>query len=206
MSMETRWILGIDEAGRGPLAGPVAVGVVCVPSEFNWKKIPGVYDSKKLSEKKREEIFKVAKKLRRDKELDFAVSLVSAKIIDDIGIVSAIQRGIQQGIRRIVLRASDDYFLIHACVKLDGGLKAPRRFVNQEIIIRGDSKERVIGLASIVAKVIRDRYMQRISQNPEFSTYAFTQHKGYGTKIHRQAIAKYGLSKEHRKTYCTKIT
>ena len=90
-------------------------------------------------------------------------------------------------------------------VKLDGGLKAPERFVHQETIIKGDQKEKVIGLASIMAKVTRDRYMVRLSRRDDLGRYDFATHKGYGTKAHRAAITKYGLSPEHRQSYCKKI-
>ena len=90
-------------------------------------------------------------------------------------------------------------------MKLDGGLKAPAEFVHQETIVKGDSKEKVIGLASIMAKVTRDRYMLRLAERAEFKIYDFMSHKGYGTKIHREAIARHGLSTEHRTSYCRNI-
>jgi ribonuclease HII len=90
-------------------------------------------------------------------------------------------------------------------VLLDGGLRAPNEFTYQETIIKGDQKEKVIGLASILAKVTRDRYMDRLGKRPEYQKYGFTVHKGYGTKDHRQAIQKHGCTDIHRVTYCKNI-
>lgn len=193
------YTIGIDEAGRGPLAGPVSVGVACVSKGFDWKLLPGVNDSKKLTEKKRDEIFIIAKKLQKEKKLQFAVSMVSAKVIDEIGIVRAVRRAMKRSLARIEVDPKT------ALVKLDGGLTAPEEFENQETIIKGDSKEKVIGLASVMAKVTRDRYMQQKATKDEFSMYDFGTHKGYGTKKHRAAIAKNGLSTEHRKSYCKNV-
>jgi len=226
------YVIGIDEAGRGPLAGPVALGVALVPSDFSWNRIEGVGDSKKISPKKREIVFKRALELQKEGELDFKVILISAKTIDTVGIVQSIKQAMEKALIHIEKkyltkpRTSDVLglqrknprpclgnlprqglgFGRNILVKLDGGLKAPEWYVNQETIIKGDSKEKVIGLASIMAKVTRDRYMVQKSTESIFAPYTFAIHKGYGTKAHREAIAKYGLSKEHRKTFCTKIT
>ncbi len=193
--------IGVDEAGRGPLAGPVAVGVALVPIDFDWNLLPGVGDSKQVSEKKREIIFQQAKALQKAGVLDFAVELVSAKRIDAQGIVPAITEAMVEALKRLQTSLGKD----EVKVKLDGGLKAPATYLHQETIIKGDAKERVIGLASIMAKVTRDHYMERIAQKPKFSVYQFAQHKGYGTKAHREAIAQHGLSPEHRKSYCRNI-
>lgn len=205
--MTTVYTIGIDEAGRGPLAGPVAVGVACVPKEFDWKQISGVNDSKKLTEKNREAIFLRAKELQKERELQVAVSMVSAKVIDKVGIVCAVNLAMKRALARVTEARvmSKDIGLASVEVKLDGGLKAPEQFLHQETIIKGDSKERVIGLASIMAKVTRDRYMLRIAQKEEFMAYGFSAHKGYGTKKHRACIAQKGLSEEHRKSYCKNI-
>lgn len=196
------WIIGIDEAGRGPLAGPVSVGVACIPKDFNWLLIPGVNDSKKLSEKKREEIFKIAEKLKRDKKLDYAVFMVSAKIIDKIGIVPAVNKAMSQALTEI---RRPDFRIGECLVKLDGSLKAPAEYSHQETIIGGDGKEKVIGLASVMAKVTRDRYMVKIARLAAYTAYNFDIHKGYGTKMHREAIVKNGPSNIHRVSFCTKL-
>ncbi len=207
MKNNQKHIIGIDEAGRGPLAGPVAVGVVCVSEDFDWSLIPGVNDSKKLTEKKREEIFKIAKKFEKEGTLHFAVAMVSAKIIDQIGIVPAVRLAMKRALKSIEKRNTTVNRGIsnNTQVKLDGGLEAPDIYKNQETIIKGDSKEKVIGLASIMAKVTRDRHMQRIAQKEAFAVYDFATHKGYGTKKHREAITQHGLSSEHRNSFCSKL-
>lgn len=199
----SKYVIGIDEVGRGPLAGPVGVGVALVPADFDWELIPGVTDSKQLTEKRREEIYLIANQLRRTGQLDFAVSLVSATVIDQRGIVSAIKLAMHRGLNRLERRNAMAVGKVDA--KLDGGLTAPTRYIQQETIVKGDSKERVIGLASVVAKVTRDRYMRRLATRPDLTAYDFAQHKGYGTKVHREAIATHGLSLEHRQNYCQNI-
>lgn len=205
----TKYLVGVDEVGRGPLAGPVGVGVVLVPVDFDWSQILGVTDSKKLTEKRREEIYVQAVALRKAGKLDFAVSLVSAKVIDRIGIVPAITKAMGRSLKKIT-EASALYHVIdvhpeNCAVKLDGGLRAPTQYALQETVVKGDGKEKVIGLASIVAKVMRDRYMVRKQTVSCFAPYAFATHKGYGTKIHRAAIATHGFSAEHRQTFCKNI-
>ena len=191
--MEMKYVVGIDEAGRGPLAGPVAVGLVVVPVDFDWKLIEGVGDSKKVMPKNRAAIFLRAKELKKDKQLDFVVMMGSAKEIDEKGIAVVIRSCIEKGLKKLKVNSNESY------VKLDGALRAPANY-RQETIIKGDSKELVIGLASICAKETRDVYMREIAS--QFPAYEFATHKGYGTKAHRQQIAQFGLSTEHRATYC----
>lgn len=191
-----KWVVGIDEAGRGPLAGPVSVGLIKVPVDFDWTLVPGVGDSKKISEKKREIIFETAKELSKQGLIEYSVKSVSAKSIDAKGISAAIVRAIASGIEELTLNPED------TIIKLDGSLKAPKEFT-QETIIGGDGKELVIGLASIMAKVTRDRYMLKLAA--EFPEYHFAQHKGYGTKAHREAIAALGFSSQHRQSFCKNI-
>jgi ribonuclease HII len=200
-------VVGVDEVGRGPLAGPVGVGVVMVREDFDWALIPDVTDSKKLTEAKREEIFKVAWQLRKTGELNWSVSMVSAKQIDAKGIQWAIRQAMQRGLKRVTEAGPMAAAIGPASVRvlLDGGLKAPEQFVHQETIIKGDAKESTIGLASIVAKVTRDRYMERLASQNEYQVYDFATHKGYGTKAHRAAVLQYGLSPEHRASYCKNI-
>lgn len=194
-----KWLIGVDEAGRGPLAGPVAVGVALVTRDFDWRQLPGVNDSKQLTEKKREEIFITARKLKASGCLNYAVAMISAKVIDQKGIVPAITLAMARALKRLDPSPGE------CCVKLDGGLRAPREYRAQETIIKGDSKEKVIALASIMAKVTRDRYMGRRAALAAYAPYDFAIHKGYGTRAHRAAIAKYGLSPEHRQSYCKNI-
>jgi ribonuclease HII len=194
--MKSKWIVGIDEAGRGPLAGPVTVGLVKIPVDFDWELVPGVNDSKKVSEKKREVIFERAKELAKQGLIEYSVKSVSAKSIDEKGIASAIVRAVGSAIQELKLDPKDCF------IKLDGSLKAPADF-QQETIIGGDGKEEVIGLASIMAKVTRDKYM--IEQDALYPVYGIAQHKGYGTKAHREAIAQHGFSPIHRQSYCKNI-
>ncbi len=190
------WQIGVDEAGRGPLAGPVAVGLVKVAADFDWNLLPGVGDSKKVSTKNRAEIFLGVKLLQQAGKLDFVVMLGDAEAIDTKGIAVVIRECIQNGLMKLQLSP------IACHIKLDGSLKAPAEY-SQETIIKGDSKELVIGLASICAKETRDAYMREIA--PQFPAYSFDTHKGYGTKAHRQTIASIGLSSIHRVTYCKNI-
>ncbi len=195
----TKYLIGIDEAGRGPLAGPVTVGVVSLPINFDWNLLPGVGDSKKISPEKREILFKQASRLRREGVLDFQVASSSHLIIDNKGIVYAIERAMKHGLDKLQLEPG-------ICqVLLDGALRAPHKFINQQTIIKGDATEPAIGLASILAKVTRDRYMAKIAQNHQFLPYDFATHKGYGTKKHCVSIRQYGLSDIHRKSFCRNL-
>lgn len=191
-----KWIVGIDEAGRGPLAGPVTVGLVKMSSDFDWELVPGVRDSKKISEKKRDVIYKRVLELHVQKKLSYVVKSVSAKSIDSKGIAPAIRRAIDAGIADLECDPGDTF------IKLDGSLKAPGEF-QQETIIKGDDKEMVIGLASIMAKVTRDRYM--VEQDAKYPQYGLAQHKGYGTKAHMAAIAQHGFTPIHRQSYCKNV-
>ena len=191
-----KYTIGIDEAGRGPLAGPVTVGLVCVPDDFDWGLIPGIRDSKKISEKKREALFVVAHELQTAGKFRYVVKSVSAKSIDQKGIAPAIRRAIAAGLADLGVDPGDCF------VKLDGSLRAPAEYA-QETIIKGDDKELVIGLASIMAKVTRDRYM--IEQDQKYPQYGLAQHKGYGTKAHMAAIAEHGFTPIHRRSYCKNV-
>ncbi|MEZ4104246.1 MAG: ribonuclease HII [Candidatus Paceibacterota bacterium] len=204
-----KWVIGVDEVGRGPLAGPVGVGVVLVPVDFDWSALSGVNDSKKLTPENREAIFRQALQLKKTGQINFAVPLVSSSVIDKKGIVPAINLAMKRGLKKLtstVPRVNlGNSNLGNVEVKLDGGLKAPAEFVNQETIIKGDGKEKVIGLASILAKVTRDKYMEKLAKKSEFAVYDFAKHKGYGTKDHRQAILEYGLSTQHRVGFCQNV-
>jgi ribonuclease HII len=217
-----RYEIGIDEAGRGPLAGPVAVGVVLVPADFDWSLLPFVGDSKAVSEKRREVIYQEAMKLTKAGRIYCTVEMGSVKQIDKRGIVPAITSCIDKGLKEVLAECRDSEVislsriypdkstrsrleLEEVMVKLDGGLRAPAEWMHQETIIKGDAKEKVIGLASIMAKVTRDRYMRRRATLAAYVPYDFARHKGYATSAHRKAIAKHGLSPEHRQTFCRKI-
>jgi ribonuclease HII len=197
------WHIGIDEAGRGPLAGPVAVGVVCVRPDFDWDLIPGVNDSKKLTAPVREEIAHKAAELQRKGILFASVAMTDAGRIDRYGIVPSVRSAMERALFRLMEEtghAPEECF-----VQLDGLLRAPSPYQNQETIVGGDGKEKIIGLASILAKVQRDAYMVRIAARPELVQYAFERHKGYGTKLHRERIREHGLCLLHRKSFCGKL-
>lgn len=192
-----RYLIGIDEAGRGPLAGPVAVGAVMVPPGFDWGSVGGARDSKQLSYKQREDLYATITRLERAQELSYAVSFSSATIIDRHGITYAIKRALHRSVMRL------SAFPARTSVLLDGGLRAPKCFSMQATIIRGDETEPIISLASIVAKVERDRLMVR--RGDEYPEYGFEIHKGYGTLAHRRAIRVHGFSPLHRKTFCSAL-
>jgi len=187
-------IVGIDEAGRGPLAGPVAVGIVRVSQTFNKKFFKGIKDSKQLSLEERELWFGLAQEERKKGSLDFAVSLVSEKVIDRKGIVFAIKLGIKRCFNKLKIIDGEE-----TQVFLDGSLKAPEKFIHQTTVIKGDEKIPIISLASICAKVVRDKTMVKLSK--KFPEFGFHIHKGYGTLSHREAIKKYGRTELHRKTF-----
>jgi ribonuclease HII len=198
-----RFLLGVDEAGRGPLAGPVAVGVVMVPDGFDVaKEFPGVADSKKLSEKKREEIFEaiIARVALGDARC--TVELESAKAIDTEGIVPVIHRALARGVdtltQKLGHRVSKFYTNIGFHILLDGALRAPSTY-SQETIIHGDALVPLISLASICAKVVRDRLMVELAK--QYPEYGFEKHKGYGTKLHYEMLEKYGMCDIHRRSF-----
>ncbi|MCA9634387.1 ribonuclease HII [Candidatus Nomurabacteria bacterium] len=192
----SKFLVGIDEAGRGPLAGPVSVGVVVVPEGFDWRQIEGVGDSKQIKPERREVLFRCAQDLRHHRKLNFAVSMVGSSVIDEKGISYTIRLAMARCLKRLELEPLECF------IKLDGALRAPSPFP-QETIIKGDATEPAIGLASIIAKVTRDRYMTRIARR--YTQYGFEQHMGYGTKAHREAIARYGKCPIHRVSYCKNI-
>ncbi len=195
--MKCKYYVGIDEAGRGPLAGPVSVGVAKVPADFDWEReLPGVNDSKKLTPQKRAVVFLEAKKLRHVGRIDFAVGMVGPSFIDKQGISPAIKLAMARAIKRLNLHPDE------VSIRLDGSLSADPIF-EQATIVKGDSLYPEIGLASICAKETRDAYMVRIARR--YSRYGFEIHKGYGTKDHREAIANCGKCPIHRVSYCKNI-
>ena len=189
-----KYIVGIDEVGRGPLAGPVAVCAFKMPVKFETKSFGKLKDSKKLKPKEREEIFARLKVIKKTSDIDYFVSYESAKKIDKIGISKAIKNCLEKSLAKLKVKPKE------CIVLLDGGLKAPEIYKNQKTVIKGDEKERAIAFASIVAKVSRDALMCRLSK--KYPKYLFEVHKGYGTAKHCMAIRKYGLSAEHRRCYC----
>jgi ribonuclease HII len=189
-------IVGIDEVGRGPLAGPVVLGAVTTGPRFNKNFFKGIKDSKKLSLEDRELWFDLAIRAHANNDLDFSVSFVSEKVIDKIGITKAIQLGIKRCLNKLDIPVNSQIFL-------DGSLKAPEEYIHQLTVVRGDEKIPVISLASIMAKVMRDRYMVKLSK--KYPEYHFDIHKGYGTELHRTMIKKYGASPVHRRSFLKNI-
>jgi len=188
-----KFVLGVDEAGRGPLAGPVAVGVVMAPEDFDiLTAFPGLNDSKKLSEKKREALFEELLVRERAGDIRFCVKSVSASIIDKSGITKAVHSSVYAGIRQLAPEPND------VRVYLDGSLHAPEGYV-QETVIGGDGLIPAIMLASVAAKVSRDRLMVKLAL--EYPGYGFETHKGYGTKAHQEAIRTLGLCDLHRRSF-----
>ncbi len=183
-SKEFGIIAGVDEAGRGPLAGPVVVAAVILNMN---KKIPGLNDSKKLSEKKREELYNIIIK----EAVCWKIKIVSPEIIDDINILQATLYGMEEVV--LSLKVKPDL-----CV-IDGN-KIPKKLIGfSKAIVKGDAKIASIAAASILAKVTRDRLM--IELHEKFPQYNFKQNKGYPTKEHIAALDKYGILDCHRKSY-----
>lgn len=180
-------ICGIDEAGRGPLAGPVYAAAVILPKGHI---IEGVNDSKKLSEKKREQLF--------DKILDecvsYGIGIADEKEIDEINILQA---------TFLAMRRAVDNLSVKPDIALIDGNKKPGLDIEQWDIVKGDSKSASISAASILAKVSRDRYMLEMAE--KYPEYQFEKHKGYGTNLHYEMIEKYGISPIHRKTFLKKL-
>ncbi len=186
-------LIGVDEVGRGPLAGPVCVCVLWIKKPLaDWPKS----DSKRVSKKERQRWFSMAEELKKEGRLDFALGFVSARKIDDIGISGAIKLAIKKCFQKLSPPSRVPIFL-------DGLLAAPERYLKQKTIIGGDAIVPVISLASIIAKVARDNLMQK--KHLKDPRYGFNQNKGYGTKAHFSALKKYGPSKEHRLTFLGKI-
>ncbi len=188
MNKKVKYVAGIDEAGRGPLAGPVFVGIVLVDikDKNEMKLLNGIKDSKKISAKKREEWSKILKY-----NFECHSSFVGNEVIDKIGIQKAVLLGVKRVLKKI--NKTPDVVL------LDGLLKAPATY-QQKTIIKGDEKIPVISAGSIIAKVSRDKKMARLHK--KFPQYGFDRHKGYGTELHYENIKKNGLSSCHRKTFC----
>ena len=202
--MQIKYTIGIDEVGRGPVAGPVAVGAVMVSSE-NMSEVVKTFvnfkDSKKLTPKKRNEWFKNIRQAKEEGILDYKVVFMDNKNIDKFGIAPSIKTCISKSLKN--LQGPGPCRFEECLVLLDGGLKAPDEYVNQQTIIKGDEKELLIALASIVAKVSRDALMCKFAK--DYPEYEFEKHKGYGTKVHMEAIRKNGMCEIHRQTFLTRI-
>ncbi|MFA5310555.1 MAG: ribonuclease HII [Candidatus Paceibacterota bacterium] len=188
-----KYVVGIDEAGRGPLAGPVAAGAVLIlEKDFKEaKKIKSVKDSKKLKEEKRKEVYL---NLVKNKKVKWGIGMVSEKTIDRINILEATKLAMIKAVKNLEKKnkIKIDFLLLDGRMKLD--LK-----VNQKSIVKGDDKVFSISAASIIAKVKRDKLMERYDK--KYPQYNFKKHKGYGTKEHLEKIKKNGACKIHRKSF-----
>ncbi len=194
-----KWILGIDEVGRGPVAGPVAVCVCAMPlREYKKAKWGKLNDSKKMSEANRELWYHEALKMQKASEIKFAVIYRSNVFIDKKGISLSIKECIKEALEKLNLNPRE------CAVLLDGSLSAPKEYKNQKTIIKGDQKEKIISLASVIAKVSRDKKM--VSLHKKHPRYGWDKNKGYGTKGHYEAMKKFGTTTLHRKTFLTKAT
>lgn len=198
--LKVKYTIGIDEVGRGPLAGPVAVGAVCIKAEYTRhvkKLFPVVKDSKKLTPKARAEWRERIRDAEHMGYLSCAVSYVAPSVIDKKGLTASIQIALAQSLSEIEHDANETKVL------LDGGLHAPKQYLVQRTIIKGDEKELAIALASIVAKVARDARMVALSK--KFPQYGFEKHKGYGTRDHYTALKKHGPTPHHRTSFLKKM-
>lgn len=180
-------VCGIDEAGRGPLCGPVCAAAVILPLDC---EIEGINDSKKISEKKRELIFEVIK----EKAIAYSVCMVDAKTIDEINILQA---------TFMAMRGAYEGLGVKCDIALIDGNQKPGLPCEERTIVKGDAKSISIAAASILAKVSRDRYMREVDK--KYPQYQFAKHKGYGTKLHYEMIAEHGICEEHRRTFLKKI-
>ena len=177
-----RFVAGIDEAGRGPLAGPVVAAAVILPEEHLY----GVKDSKKLSHSTREKLFPLIQKAA----ISFGVAVVEVETIDEINILQAACLAMKKAVEQLSCPA--DFLLVDGNQKIDS-------LVKQRTIVGGDNLSRSIAAASILAKVTRDRLM--MEYHKEYPQYVFDQHKGYGTHLHRNRIRIFGPCPIHRRTF-----
>ena len=180
-------VCGIDEAGRGPLAGPVCAAAVVLPKDA---EIPGLNDSKKLSDKKRRELFPIIK----EKAIAWGVAFADEKEIDEINILQATYLAMERAVAQLSLKP--EVLLIDGNRAKDFGIPA-------ETVVHGDSLSASIAAASVLAKVTRDDYMLEMAER--YPEYAFDVHKGYGTKAHCEAILANGPCEIHRRTFLKKL-
>ncbi|MBE6796430.1 MAG: ribonuclease HII [Ruminococcaceae bacterium] len=182
-----RVVCGVDEAGRGPLAGPVFAAAVILPENYSHEILN---DSKKLSEKKRDIVYD---DIIRD-AVSWSVGVATEQEIDDINILNATFLAMKRAIDGLSIRPDLAY--------IDGN-REPKSSVKEITIIKGDAKCMSVAAASIIAKVSRDRFMLEIDK--KYPQYQFSKHKGYGTKLHYEMIEQFGISEVHRKSFLKKI-
>lgn len=181
-------IAGADEAGRGSLAGPVAAAIVVAKYNKHFPLIKQVKDSKQLSIKQRQEIFE---KIIREPEIEWKVSFIWPSVIDRINILQATKLAWKRCLKK--LDSQPDFLFI------DGNQKIENLKIEQRTVVKGDQKIFLVSLASIIAKVSRDKLMEKLSF--KYPEYKFSQHKGYGTKLHLKSLKKFGPCEIHRKSF-----
>ena len=181
------YICGVDEAGRGPLCGPVVAAAVILPKHGC---IEGVNDSKKISEKKREKLYDDIMK----GAIAVGIGISDVDVIEKVNILNATKIAMKKAVESLSIKP--DYVLIDGNQKIDIDIL-------QETVVSGDAKSESIASASIIAKVTRDRMLRKFDEM--YPEYGFAKHKGYGTQAHIEAIKKYGLTPIHRKSFCTKF-
>ncbi|MGL4687295.1 MAG: ribonuclease HII [Fusobacteriaceae bacterium] len=186
-------IIGVDEAGRGPLAGCVVAGAVYLKKYT--EKLNEINDSKKLSELKREKLFDIIKE-----HFEVGIGIATEKEIDEINILNATFLAMRRALEELEKK---NICISEKKILVDGNHNIREYNGNQQFVIKGDSKSLSIAAASIIAKVFRDRYMKEMSK--EYPDYEFEKHKGYGTKRHREILIEKGPIEIHRKTFLKKI-
>lgn len=180
-------ICGVDEAGRGPLAGPVCAAAVILPEHL---QIPGLNDSKKLSDKKRRDLFPVIK----EQAIAYGIAFATVEEIDEINILQATFLAMERAVAQ--LNGQADFALID-------GNREPKLDIESMAVVKGDSRSASIAAASILAKVTRDDYMEELAS--QYPQYGFEVHKGYGTKCHYQALEEFGMCPAHRRSFLKKF-
>jgi ribonuclease HII len=189
-------LVGIDEVGRGPIAGPLCLGGCALlrhrSGEF-YRRTRGLKDSKQLSPRERERFAQVLKDCEKRGICTLSLSFVSSQVIDIRGLTQALRSAIRQVLRALVVEPKESFIM------LDGSLRAPDTFPFQESVIGGDEQELLIAAASVIAKVERDHYMVRLAAR--YPEYGFEVHKGYGTKKHYEALRRHGVSPLHRRSF-----
>lgn len=183
-----KYVCGVDEAGRGPLAGPVCAAAVILPE---GTVIEGLDDSKKLSEKKREVLFDIIK----SKAISYGIAFASVEEIEEFNILGATYIAMTRAVEQLDLNA--DYALI------DGNRYPPQLTIDGECVVKGDSRSMSIAAASVLAKVTRDRLLLEYAE--KYPQYSFEKHKGYGTKAHIDAIKEFGVTDIHRPSFLKKL-
>lgn len=181
-------VAGVDEAGRGPLAGPVCAAAVILPENC---EIEGLNDSKKLSEKKREALYDII----IEKAISYDIQLVDNNVIDEINILQATMLAMTNAVNGLKVKPQ---FVI-----IDGNKVPEQLQIPADCVVKGDAKSMSIAAASILAKVTRDRLMLELDK--KYPEYDFARHKGYGTKLHQEKLLEYGPCEIHRKTFIGKI-